>query len=197
MAVPRDRRTLGQTNTLLESGVDLERLRQDRLHKVQVEMKARDIGALLLTDTINIRYTTGVNVMPIWTATNLAHYVLVPTEGSPVIFEMASARFRAEEIFSDVRNAHYWQTRFAEQMAAERSVEWATEIKDVLGEWGADDAKLGVDRRDTAPRMPLQLSSKCSCHRLRKYLLRRSLSKTAFRLDTIKNQANRATVSVA
>jgi Xaa-Pro aminopeptidase len=133
---------------LLESGVDFERLRRDRLHKVQVVMKARDIGALLLTDTINIRYTTGVNVMPIWTATNLAHYVLVPTEGSPVVFEMASARFRAEEFFSDVRNAHYWQTRFAEQMAAERSVEWATEIKDVLGEWGADDAKLGVDRLD-------------------------------------------------
>jgi hypothetical protein len=78
--VPRDRRTLGQTNTLLERGVNLERLRGNRLRKVQAEMRARDVGTLLLTDPINIRYVTGVSVMPLWSATNLAHYVLVPAE---------------------------------------------------------------------------------------------------------------------
>ena len=81
--VPRDRRVLGQTNTLLERGVDLERLRRDRLYKVQREMRTRDIGALLLTGTTNIRYATGVCVMPLWTATNLAHYALLPAEGEP------------------------------------------------------------------------------------------------------------------
>lgn len=146
--IPRDRRTLGQTNTLLERGVDLERLREDRLRKTQSEMRARDIGALLLTDPINIRYVTGISVMPLWSATNLAHYVLVPAEGSPVIFEFARARFRAEEFFSDVRNAHYWQARFAEGLAAQRSGEWAAEIRDILAEWGVDDGRLGVDRLD-------------------------------------------------
>ena len=81
--VPKDRRTLGQTNTLLERGIDFDRLRRERLRKVQTEMEARDIGALLLTDTTNIRYATGISVMQLWTATNLAHYVLVPAEGSP------------------------------------------------------------------------------------------------------------------
>ncbi len=147
-AIPRDRRTLGQTNTLLERGVDLERLRRDRLRKVQTEMRVRDVGALLLTDPINIRYVTGVSVMPLWSATNLAHYVLAPAEGSPVVFEFARAKFRAEEFFSDVRNAHYWQARFADQMAAERSSEWAAEIKDVLKQWGVNDARLGVDCLD-------------------------------------------------
>ena len=146
--VPKDRRTLGQTNTLLKRGVDFDRLRRERLRKVQTEMEARDIGALLLTDTTNIRYATGISVMQLWTATNLAHYVLVPAEGSPVIFEMAQARFRAEEFFSDVRNAYHWKARFADQMASERSTEWVAEIKGVLGEWGADDAKLGVDYLD-------------------------------------------------
>ena len=147
-AVPKDRRTLGQTNTLLERGVDLERLRNDRLRKVQAEMRVRDVGALLLTDPINIRYVTGVSVMPLWSATNLAHYVLVPIEGSPVVFEFARAKFRAEEFFSDVRSAHYWQTRFADQMAAARSGEWAAEIKDALGQWDVDDALLGIDALD-------------------------------------------------
>jgi Xaa-Pro aminopeptidase len=111
-------------------------------------MHSRDVGALLLMDPINIRYVTGVNVMPLWSATNLAHYVLVPAGGSPVVFEFARARFRAEEFFSDVRNAHYWQARFAEGMAAERSGEWAAEIKDVLGQWGVSGATLGVDCLD-------------------------------------------------
>jgi Xaa-Pro aminopeptidase len=147
-AVPRDRRTLGQTNTLLERGVDLERLRGDRLRKVQAEMRARDVGALLLTDPINIRYVTGVSVMPLWSATNLAHYVLVPAEGNPVVFEYARAKFRPEEFFSDVRNARYWQARFAEGMAAERSVEWGAEIEDTITGWGVADARLGVDSLD-------------------------------------------------
>jgi Xaa-Pro aminopeptidase len=147
-SIPKDKRTLGQTNTLLERGVDFEGLRRERPHKVQTEMQSRDIGALLLTDTMNIRYATGVSVMPLWTATNLAHYVLVPAEGSPVIFEMAQAKFRAEEFFPDVRNAHYWQARFAETMAAERSAEWASEVKAVLEEWGVGDAKLGMDCLD-------------------------------------------------
>lgn len=148
MGAPTDRRALGQTNTLLECGVDLERMRRERLSKVQAEMEARDIGALLLTDAINIRYATGVSVFPIWSASNLARYALVPAEGSPVVFEMAEAKFRAEEFFSDVRNAYHWQARFAERMAPERSGEWAAEIRAVLKQWGVGDARLGVDHLD-------------------------------------------------
>lgn len=147
-SVPRDRRTLGQTGTLLERGVDFERLRRERLEKVQSEMRSREIGALVLTDTINIRYVTGVSVMPLWSATNLAHYVLVPAEGSPVVFEYARAKFRSEEFFSDVRNAYHWQARFAEGMAPERSGEWAAEIRAELAAWGVADSKLGVDCLD-------------------------------------------------
>lgn len=154
--IPRDRRVLGRTGTLQERGVDFERLRRERLEKVQSEMASRDIGALLLTDTMNIRYTTGVSVMPLWTATNLAHYVLVPTEGSPVVFEMARAKFRAEEFFPNVRNAYHWQARFAEQMAPERSAEWSAEIKGVLAEWGVVGERLGIDCLDYYGFMALQ-----------------------------------------
>ena len=114
----RDRRVLGQTNTLQEPVVDFNRLRRERLAKVQRQMAARDIGALLLTDIINIRYSTGVSVMPLWTATNLAHYVLVPVEGDPVIFEYTLAQFRVDQFWPGSRPAHFWQARFADQWAA-------------------------------------------------------------------------------
>jgi Xaa-Pro aminopeptidase len=144
----RDRRVLGHSNTTQEVGVDLNRLRQERLAKIQREMATRDMGALLLTDIINIRYATGVSIMPLWTATNLAHYVLVPVEGMPVIFEYAQAQFRVEQYWSEVRPAHYWQARFVDQFADERSEEWAAEIADVLREWGLAKARLGIDCLD-------------------------------------------------
>ena len=146
--IRKDRRVLGQTNTLLEHGVDMERLRRERLQKVQAQMVARNMGALVLTDIQNIRYCTGIAVMPLWTAYNLAHYVLVPVEGSPIIFEFTQSRFRAEAFFEDVRRAHYWQARFAEHMADQYSTQWAAEIKHVLQEWGVADSKIGVDILD-------------------------------------------------
>ena len=81
--------------------VDLARLRRDRLGKVQREMALRDIGALVLTDIVNIRYCTGVAVMPLWTAVNIAHYVVVPVTGNPVIFEYGGAEFRQRAHWPD------------------------------------------------------------------------------------------------
>ena len=68
-------------------------------------------GALVLTDIVNIRYCTGVSVMPLWTAVNMAHYVVVPVEGDPVIFEYGGAEFRAREYWKDVRPSLFWQAR--------------------------------------------------------------------------------------
>jgi len=146
--VPRDKRVLGQTGTLYERGVDFDRLRRERLIKVQVEMEHRDIGALVLTDILNIRYTTGVSVMPIWTATNLAHYVIVPVTGDPIIFEFLQAKFRAEEFFDDVRVAHFWQARFSDQLAPEKSAAWAAEVDQVLRELGLKGTRVGIDNLD-------------------------------------------------
>ncbi len=144
----RDRRVLGQTNTLLEQVVDFNRLRRERLAKVQREMQARDLGALVLTDTMNIRYCTGIAVMPLWTATNLAHYILVPARGDPAIFEYPLSQFRVEPFWPGVRPARYWQARFADALAPEKSDEWAAEIKDVLRQWGVADARIGIDCLD-------------------------------------------------
>ena len=146
--VRQDRHVLGQYKTLYEPGVDFDRLRRERLEKVQREMAARDIGALVLADIQNIRYTTGVAVMPIWTAYNLAHYVLVPVEGEPTLFEAIRAEFRAEPFFDDVRAPHIWQARFAAHKAPQRSMAWAAEIKEVLERRGLAETRVGVDILD-------------------------------------------------
>ncbi len=144
----RDKRVLGQANTFMETVVDFGRLRRERLAKVQREMAAREIGALVLTDIMNIRYCTGVSVMPLWTAVNLAHYILVPAQGDPIIFEYPLSQFVVRQFWKDVRPAHYWQARFADAMAPEMSDQWAAEIRDVLRGWGAAEARVGIDTLD-------------------------------------------------
>jgi Xaa-Pro aminopeptidase len=146
--VKRDKRLLGQFNTFQEPVVDFARLRRARLEKVQREMAARDLGALVLTDIMNIRYCTGVSVMPLWTAVNLAHYTLVPVEGDPVIFEYPLSQIVVKQFWPDVRPAHYWQARFADALAPDYSGRWAAEIKDVLRERGLAEARVGVDCLD-------------------------------------------------
>jgi Xaa-Pro aminopeptidase len=138
----------------MEPGIDFNRLRRERLRKLQREMGTRDIGALLLTNPVSIRYATGVSIMPLWTAVNLAHYGLIPAEGDPVIFEYALARFRVEAVWPGSRPAYYWQPRFADQLAGERSDRWAAEIKEILAGWGLAQEQLGVDVLDSTASPP-------------------------------------------
>jgi Xaa-Pro aminopeptidase len=144
----RDRRVMGQANTLAEPVLDFNRLRRERLAKTQAEMRARDIGALVLTDLMNIRYTTGISVMPLWTATNLAHYTLVPAQGDPVIFEYTLSKFVVDAIWPGARPARVWQARFADQMSDRLSDEWAREIQDALQGLGLARERIGIDCLD-------------------------------------------------
>jgi Xaa-Pro aminopeptidase len=144
----RDRRLIGRANTLAERVIDFRQLRRDRLAKVQREMAVCRIGALVLTDIVNIRYCVGISVMPLYTAVNLAHYVVVPVEGEPVIFEYGGAEFRAEPFWSDVRPSIFWQARVVDADSARKAARWAAQIRGVLGERGLADARIGVDVLD-------------------------------------------------
>jgi Xaa-Pro aminopeptidase len=146
--VADDKRLTGRVNTPIERVIDLGQLRRDRLVKVQREMAARQIGALVLTDLMNIRYCTGVSVMPLWMAVNLAHYIVVPVEGDPVIFEYGGAEFRARQFWPDVRPAIFWQARFTVGDSPRKAAIWAAGIMDVLRERGVADAQIGVDVLD-------------------------------------------------
>src|SRR6516164_7535998 len=97
--VRTDNSVLGSAPTVMDAGVDFTRLRRERLAKLQREMAARDIGALLLTNPVGIRYATGISIMPLWGAVNLAHYALIPAQGDPVVFEYCLACFRVDPIW--------------------------------------------------------------------------------------------------
>lgn len=128
--------------------VDLARLRRDRLVKVQRAMAAHGLGAIVLTDIVNIRYCTGVAVMPLWTAVNIAHYVVVPVTGDPVIFEYGGAEFRQRAFWPDVRPSMFWQARVTDADSPGKAALWARQIRDVLEERGLAGERIGIDVLD-------------------------------------------------
>src|SRR6266540_3782178 len=65
-------------------GVDMERLAEDRLARLQAAMKRENLGALLLTDFLNIRYATNTVMMLGLRATGIQRFALIPAEGERV-----------------------------------------------------------------------------------------------------------------
>jgi len=128
--------------------VDFARLRLARLAKVQKEMAARQIGALVLTNPVNIRYATDVSVMPIWTALNVARFAVVPVSGDPILFEYGKALFRATALWPKSRPIRSWQLRFSQSQVAEASKQFASEVNGLMQEWGVGGSRIATDVLD-------------------------------------------------
>lgn len=73
-------------------GVDMERLTHQRLQRLQSAMKREGLGALLLTDFLNLRYATNTVMMLGLRATGIQRFALVPAEGEPLICQRELAR---------------------------------------------------------------------------------------------------------
>jgi Xaa-Pro aminopeptidase len=127
---------------------DLTKLRNDRLAKLQKVMKARDVGALLLFSPVNVRYATGIAVMPLWTAVNLARYAVVFPDGEPVLYEYGKALFRAKEVWQDSQYARPWQFRFGQSRSQDLAKQFVTEVKQWMERRGVKGSRVAIDQCD-------------------------------------------------
>jgi hypothetical protein len=69
-------------------GVDMDRLTAERLARLQEAMQLQGLGAIMLTDPLNIRYATNSVFMLNLRATAIQRFALVPAEGTPLISSM-------------------------------------------------------------------------------------------------------------
>jgi len=123
---------------LTRFGVDMERFKRDRLARLQGEMKQQGLGALLLTDFLNIRYATNTVMMLGLRATGIQRFALVPVEGEPIICQRELARR------SDYRNMRFDAYMFAMRppIATEDFVDQAIAG---LKELGVANERVGID----------------------------------------------------
>jgi Xaa-Pro aminopeptidase len=77
--------------------VDFDRLRKERLAKLQAEMKVDNLGALILFAGANIRYATA-SYQGNWKYNINIRYAVVPAEGPPTLFETAGSDLQCAKI---------------------------------------------------------------------------------------------------
>lgn len=90
------RRVFGTQGIDWQERVNFERLRTERLAKLQDQMKKNNTSALLLYRGDNIRYATNT-----WNGTwriGAFRYCLVPAEGDPLLFESVGCDLEADEL---------------------------------------------------------------------------------------------------
>ncbi len=143
-----------------ENRVDFERLRQHRLARTRQLMEQEDLGALLLFETSNIRYTTATQI-GYWAFNKGERYALVTREGRPRIWDFGSAakahRLQLPHMY-DTSNSVGGNTGLQGAIGPEAGLHTraAAEIRQVLESDGLAGERLGVDMAETGVFLALQ-----------------------------------------
>jgi Xaa-Pro aminopeptidase len=120
-------------------GVDMERLANQRLGRLQDAISGEGLGALILTDQHNIRYSTNTVFMHGLRATAIQRFVIVPAKGSPLICQRETSRKRK----------HYRAGRFDAYMFGMRppiaTKDFVAQAVSSLREFGIGGERVGVD----------------------------------------------------
>jgi Xaa-Pro aminopeptidase len=129
-----------------DDAVDVERLRVERLERLQAAMRRHDLGCCVLSNEPNVRYATGATAMPVYAMSTFVRCAVVPQEGTPILFEHANSVHRSAVRAPDVRPMHAWEFYDDPQHEADT---WADEVLAAVRELGSDPTRLAVDRLGT------------------------------------------------
>ncbi|MTD54038.1 M24 family metallopeptidase [Amycolatopsis pithecellobii] len=127
------------------------------LRRTQAAMKEHDLPAALLFDADNIRYLTGTAVMRAWTLHGMDRFLLVPADGSPVLWEYPSVRTAEDpRRLHELRSAPSWSVFDVGTRSARRAAEFVGELIATLRSLGIEDDRIGIDRTDAYGFLALQ-----------------------------------------
>jgi Xaa-Pro aminopeptidase len=136
----------------------LSAVRRGRLDRLRAEMIARDIGALVLVDPVNLRYATDTRNMQIFSARNPARYAFIPAEGPVVLFDFAGCGHLAQgiETVDEIRIATTASYVAAADRLDEATRRWAREIADLVTQHGGCNRRVGLERFNAAAAFALR-----------------------------------------
>lgn len=131
-----------------EQRVNFDRLRTERTTKVQAALEHSGLGALLLFDMNNIRYTTATHIGN-WARDKLFRCALVLRGEQPILWDIGSAA-RTHQSFAPWNDRTNWRAGISswrgsieEEVGVERGN--AERLAEILGERGLAGEPIGVD----------------------------------------------------
>ncbi|MGH6915003.1 MAG: M24 family metallopeptidase, partial [Geminicoccales bacterium] len=127
---------------------DVDAMRAWRLARVRKELMARDYGAALLTDPINVRYATDSTNMQLWCLHNAVRYVLVATAGPVVLFDFHGSAHLSDHLplVDEVRPGRPWFYFKSAGRLLEHAGAFAAQIADLVRAHGGGNRRLAVDK---------------------------------------------------
>tara|TARA_R110002096_G_C14560688_1_gene719888 strand:+ start:210 stop:1466 length:1257 start_codon:yes stop_codon:yes gene_type:complete len=135
-------------------GIDLRAVRLYRQERVRQEMAKRDIGAIILSDPINIRYATGTRNMQVFSMRNAPSRYLLMTADRSILFEFTGCLHLVDgyETVDEVRPAKTASFVAAGPEIASRERSWAVEMNDLIESLVGKGVTVGLERMnaDTA-----------------------------------------------
>ena len=127
---------------------NVERLRQYRLGRAREALAASDLGAVLLFDFNNIRYTTSTHIGE-WARDKMTRYALLTRGGDPHIWDFGSAakHHRLNCPWMRTENIHAGMIGLRGAVAPDAGLfrDAAREIARILRDEGVADMPVGVD----------------------------------------------------
>ena len=126
---------------------NMTKIREYRLKRVREKLVEFDCAGILLYDPLNIRYATDSTNMSLWTSHNAARYALVMTEGPVIVFEFDAHQFLSNHnpLITEVRHAVTYLYFTAGDKSKDRAKIWASEIVDIVKEYGNGNNRLALD----------------------------------------------------
>jgi Xaa-Pro aminopeptidase len=82
--------TYGSMNVDWEDRLDMQRLRDERLERLNSALSTSELGSLLTFDFHNIRYMTGTHIGT-WAMDKMIRFAVLPRGGAPVLWDFGSA----------------------------------------------------------------------------------------------------------
>lgn len=137
--------------------IDMVAVRGYRLGRVRAEMAKRGIGALIISDPVNIRYACGARNMQVFCARNTPSRYLLVTAGRTVLFEFTGCEHLADglETIDEVRPATTASFVAAGPDIARREKVWAENMLDLVTELVGPGAVIGMERMNAGSAIAL------------------------------------------
>lgn len=142
---------LDEMHGSLPSGETAKAAARDRLASLRQSLVRHDLAAVLLFDSINLRYACNSRNMQINTGRNPGRYVFVPAEGPVVLFEYFGCAHLSAGIdtVDEIRPAHALHPLYSETKYRKHLTAFAQEIAALVAAYGRGNRRLGVDRPTT------------------------------------------------
>ncbi|WP_169568239.1 M24 family metallopeptidase [Sneathiella limimaris] len=138
--------------------IDLAAVRLYRLGRVRAEMNKRDIGAVILSDPINIRYATGTRNMQVFSMRNAPARYLLLTADKSILFEFTGCLHLAEgyETVDEVRPSSTASFVAAGADIEAREKAWAADIGNLIAALVGKGARVGLERLNAGSAIALK-----------------------------------------